>query len=542
MNQYTVPAFYDVETGDLLYQWLGSFWSGICEDSEMLYNMYKANGVLSAQLYQEFTDSINLTNRNKVPLYHRKMWFPVVIYLTDQNAKDACGIKLNMSPTPVIGPQTDPHFEVGNLFTIGGPAPYKDVTAYKLASNINSIAAISDNIATPKVVYLHGANYVVQNSTLYFLNGQDPFSNPAFKSEDVEVDGQTTKKITLWCAETLLDRNYVYNYVGYVLGLQDATSPEYLSASNALWDVYNSGASMELFNVALAAILGEPVIINPVEIVDTVVNIGGVKQVITNLSVYTINTNGTIRSDIVPGMELRRGTFLTTAIKVYDNLDPARLQADSPDVQTFREDVPALFLPAPFFRATLDHGIGVSWELSDIINAGVDGNGNTKYRFKLYGYPEDIERVWTDAWGYCEANNIPFGTVLTGYLHETSSQVVGAISGKITPLEFFMSNFLKANALIVVVDTDRLSAFGLNNFHNVAQLHKVIPAHVYMFVIEKTTRLRDNYNLGTTSESSVVQSVANAIRLSARPGMPSTRTMTYRDCVTRLQWVPTCPR
>ena len=197
MSEYKIPATYDIETGDLLYKWLGSFWSGICEDAELLYRMYKANGILSAQLYQEFAESLSLTNRKRVPVYHRKIWMPITLYLTNQNAADACGINLNMNPAPSIGVQTDSHFETGVILTVGGQAPYNNVTAYKLPANITSIAAIADNIATPDAIYLHGVNYVIKNSIIYFLNNQDPFSNSSFKSEDVQVDGVITKKIII---------------------------------------------------------------------------------------------------------------------------------------------------------------------------------------------------------------------------------------------------------------------------------------------------------------------------------------------------------
>ena len=105
-----------------------------------------------------------------------------------------------------------------------------------------------------------------------------------------------------------------------------------------------------------------------------------------------------------------------------------------------------------------------------------------------------------------------------------------------------MYNFLKANAFVVVVETDKLSTFGAANFHDIAELRKVIPAHTYMFVIEKTTGLVDNYNLETQCTGSVVPTVAKAAHLVARPGMPSTRTLTYRENLTRLQWIPTCPK
>ena len=534
----------DIDTGDLLFKWLGSFWSGICEDAELLNRMYKANGVLSAQLYQEFLDSINLANRKQIPLYHRKAWYPITLYLKDKNSSDACGLKLNMDPTPVIGAQTDTLFEVGAICKIGGSLPYKNITAYALPDTIKSLATITDNIVSPNVVYLSGVNYVIQDSILYFLNNQDPFDNAQFISEDVEIDDVTTKKIILWCAETLIDRDYIYNHAGYVLGFKDATSKEYLTAVNALWDTYNDGATVANLKIAMASILGEPIATSAVEVVDTVINLENTKQVITDRNVYTLNSRAEIHSDVTKGAILHRGDFLTSTIRLYDNLDPTRLQANSPDVQQLREDVPALFLPAPMFRAKLDGGIGVTWELTDIINAGQDANDNTKYTFKVYGSDSDISKLWADIQDYMTQNDVAFGDVLTGYLYEDADIATpeGTICGRIASLEFFMANCLKSNAFITVIDVSSLSDFGARNLYKLKELKKITPAHVYMFTIEKITDLTDDYALDTGLSESIIQSVAKPENSVAKAGGRSAEFLTYSDKLVRVKWVPVCSK
>lgn len=531
---YEVPPTYNIETGNLLYRWLGSFWSGICEDSELLRKMYQANGVLSAQLYQEYTDSLNLSNRNKVPVFHRKMWFPVEIRLSDRNSVAACGVELGMVPTPVIGPQTASPYEIGAVFDIGGSAPYADITAYKLSNDIHSIASITNNIGSPDVIYLNGVNYIIKDSVIYFLAGQDPFNNTNFQSETYE----DTEKIILWCVDTLLDREYVYNYVGYVLGLKQESSSEYLQAGNALWDVYNTGASIDLVNVAIGAVLGEPVALTEQEKVEAIVNTSRLVQVVTDANVYTFPAGTELASKIINGYSLHKGEFFTDTVKLYTNLDPTRLNVDNPEVDVLKSDIPALFMPAQFFRAKLDQGIGISWDSTPIITDKVDKNGNYRYYFNVFGSSEDVNSLWSDIWQYCEDNEVACKDILQGYITDDHSTVVGSIAGSIAPIEFFMRNCLKANAMVLVLDINKLSEFGRNNIYTLRQLYKILPAHTYTFVIEKINDICDNYDLAVESETTEELDAGKGISSYAYVGAPSFEHLTYRDRTVQLKWLP----
>ena len=522
--------------GDKVYQWMGALWSNLFKDGPFIRQTQQANGLLTAQLYLDFLETAKLTNHNESPVFHRNRWQPVVLRKSQLNSGDAVTLKLQDSPVPKIGPQTDVPFVIGQLPKIGGNLPLAGISAYPLVNVVDFCNVLVDDIAKPKVVWMKGIDFVVQADTLLLYNSRDPFDG-TFPIEQLP-DGD--QQVTLWAMDALLDKDYVYDYLGYVMGVHTPSTEFYSNYLRALWNIYNQGATLALFAGGLAALLDEPAILDASETITQIVT-GAKPQVITDKHVYDINDTAVLNPAVVVGAVLPMGTILTQTIRIYDNLDPARLSAGTPYGDRLRSDIMSLCLPPAFFRARINHSLGLTWQLENITYAGRDANGNAKLRFTLYGDADDIEVFWQDFWNYCERNQIDGEACLHGFLYDTLPDSEAAVWGKLSPLEYFLSNFLKANLLVIVVDSSKLSTAGRNTLSQVTLLRAVIPAAVCFFVIESLIVNSEQYAMGENvmdkQHTPLFTNMRNEIAGSDEYDKVR---MTYRAAKPISRWIPVC--
>ena len=536
----TVTALQSANAAQLLFQWLGSFWTATCEDSELVRRIQLGNGILTARIYREFLDTLKCNNRYDCPVYHNKLIMPFTLFRSNRNQGKSAAIKLNSVYNPVIGAQSGRPFKHGAYAAIGGQMALDAMYIYDIDDNLYDVKVITDSITEPTIILLRDINFYVENGAIYFLDS-DPFSRSDKSKPIYKQDGEVDYSITLFAFNALLDRKYIYNHLGYVVGLHTYTSEEYKTAANALWDTHNFGPTNLSVSNYIGAILGEPFVLNETETVEAIIATSDYNQVVTDLNVYTVNKNAVLRDTIQPRAVLSRGEFITKTIRIYDNVDYSRLVASNEFSTAFQTDVPALYLPTSLFRASMRHGIGISNELTDIIHAGFDSHGVARFKFNLYGNQADIDSFWSDIFTYCDEHEIDMATLFAGYMDTSYVNHPGAICGRLYPLKFFVYNFFKAGLYIVVVDIDKLSKFGSEHFHEIMQLRPILPAHTLLVVIVKHTVGPEKYMMDSSVTEGYNQYVAKFIREFGYAGpYASKRHLTYNDSGVRLQWVPVC--
>ncbi|MFC1453597.1 hypothetical protein ACFLQL_00265 [Verrucomicrobiota bacterium] len=521
--------------GGLLYQWLGSFWSSICDDAELVNQVQKGNGELTAQLYQRFTDILNLSDRRNIPVFYRNRWLDLKLKSSEKDVSANTLLKLGDNPTPVIGPQTLPPFATDHLLLVGGVAAYEDITVYPTSKldTINHIPVIVDNIIFPKVIYFYGVDFVMKGNDIFFLHGIDPFTND--KIQRTYDEQNSTYELTLWGCDALVDTQYLYNHIGYIFGLYDTSSMEYKSELNAIWDLHSLGSTEYCMRIALAAILGEPVVLNHTETIIAIITEDTYKQIVTDKNIYTLPTQSELLSNILVGTILSQGDFFTTTIKIFNNLDTTK----SSQLTELRENVMGLMLPTAFFRASLQHGMGIGWDLTDIKFVSLDTNGNPLVRFDMYGNQDDIDIFWADVFAYCTNHDIAVTDCFGEYIIAPGPEKSGASWGKISPFKFFCDNMFKANSFVVTVDSTNLSTFGKEHFKDINQIYPLLPAHVFMFLLEKVPINVDNYGLDTCLDTDYEDCLAHGITSTAKYG-DTINTLAYKDIGVKKAWVPVC--
>jgi hypothetical protein len=526
--------------GSVLANWLGSFWTQVFTQPDLVINLEQGHALNLAQVYLDFLESVALLNRRDAPVFHRERWTPIVLKKSEQNTGKGNLLRTDMVPAPYIGPQPEnTPYPPGRIFEIGGHAEYENTTSYPLdAAVVDVITCVTDNIMSPTRILIRGIDYFVRDSTLFFLRDGDPFNSGVFPVRDIDGD----EEVLLWACNTLVDKSMIYEHVGYVLSIHRPKSTAFYKAMlNGLWDMYNMGTPLRWFASGVGAVVGEPTVLSDGEIVEVILQETGVQLVVTDKQVYRVHKNATLRAAVVPDGVLNTGDFLTESVRVYDTLDPLKLAACSEFSERLKTDAFSLFFNKDWLRAPVKRGVGASWDVQDIVRDGADADGNSRLRFKLYGPQEDIDIFWADFWAYLESHEMTSETCFQGYLDAIVVPVDGAVYGRVAPLEYFMRYFMRANAMIVLIERDKLAAPDehFDALSALSHLKKVTPAHVVVFVIEQRTLGPDTYDLSEVDHSVELMHVTTA-QDTIRPGGPSATQATYMVRPPAVRWIPTC--
>lgn len=532
------------DTGNKMYNWLGQLWTTVFNDKGLVKNWTSSQGMLSAQLYLNFLETAKLIDRKQSPVYHRDRWRMIKLKRSEMNTGDAVSVYLGSEHTPVIGKQISAPFVPDKAPVIGGSAELEGVTAYPLPEDITDvITAVTDDIAAPTHVLASGIDFEIKRNTILFYNHKDPFKlgfpTQSVRTDDTEEAEDT--EVALWLSDVLVDKDNVYAYLGHVLGIKENSSEFYSNYLNALWDLYNQGASLSLFNSGVAALLDEPYIQNEHETVQIVTD-SPRRQVITDQNVYDIPANAVLNDAVTLGNVLHAGDLLTKTVCILSNLDPVKLSADEQDAVQFKHNVPALCLPSGFFRANVRKGLGLTWDLQPITYQGKDANDNPKLRFTVYGSQSDIDAFWTDFEQMCETKGISGKTCFDGYLNATLPEVIGAEWGTVSPLEYFLSNFLKSNLFIITVDSGKLSIRGKQTMHRLSMLRNATPAHTCFLVIERRSMDEELHDLGAQSVDDTQQALSVHLYETASADAYVKTNLVYKATKPHATWIPTCRR
>ena len=543
MKTVAAPLKDFIGTGNTLTNWLGMFWTKLYEDADLAEALQHGQGVLAAQLYLNYLEAVGFLGRKNLPVFHRERWHPVIIRRSERNKGNANALRLDMEPPVKVGAQ--PHgtaYPAGRVYKVGGHAEYSHATSYPLPEGMaDALTCICDNIAKPEVVLLRGVDFIVRNETVLFLRDRDPFDNMTFPRRIAAIEGREDEEIMLWCSDTLIDKDQVYQHLGYVLGIHTASTEFYKKMLNGLWDLYTDGPKISILRAAIGAMLGEPTIIHAHETVEAILEDGDTLQIVTDREVYRVNPDATLRTNIEIGAELRGGDFLTETIRLYDNLNPRKTFALGEYGDRLRQDVFSMFFGPELLAASVNFGVGASWDMQDIVYAGEDANGNPKLKFKLYGNPEDVDIFWDYFWSQVEKRNISSETCFTGYIDDIVVPVSGAVYGRVEPLKFIMENFMIANAAILVVDSDKLTdpPKDRDPVSLLTYLAGTLPAHTLLRIVEQRHVRSDSYDLEDVMEDKSMMLATTAIS-TGNPGARSISGLTYQDRPPLVKLIPQC--
>lgn len=334
----------DFTAGENLFRYLGSFWSQIFPQPDLLRGMTDAVAANIIQAYSDMAAAINSVGMSTVSPLDEEKIVPVLIYRS----------KLSQSRHPlrygdpaVFGPQSGlaARVEAGSVLTFGGQL--RDATPVFVSMPDNMLHAgnvIVNRLFNPSVVLVRGVDYVLENGDLVFR--ANPFDNPLISASQVATaTGEADDLIVLWMSESLFDRHAAHAAGGYLFYREEPAGVEpaaYAMAVKALMSASAGGPSIAMIDSLIAATSGLPVIVESREVVESIFDFQGQTTVVTDLGIYRIPTGLALRGWVVPGAEARAGTPLSTATEVMDSFSKPLWWADFPLISIGSKWVPGL--------------------------------------------------------------------------------------------------------------------------------------------------------------------------------------------------------
>ena len=251
---------------------LGTLWSKNYRQSQACYTMVEANLDLLSQVRIDLQELVDCADRHSVPLLHHEDWVQVAI-------KENAG-------------------------SLRYPAP-KDLV---------SLTILSNRITSPSLVWHSGIDYTITSGEIIFT--ADPFDNPLLPV----LGDKPEREMLLWGYCGKFDRQYLYNYFGYFLGLCKPTSQNYKDILNALLDVMLHGATMATVEALVNVLAGVPAALTDGEVVEGIYSDNAGWFLATDKNIYRLASAYTVAS----GMVLRVGEpviKLVTISKIGNNLE-----------------------------------------------------------------------------------------------------------------------------------------------------------------------------------------------------------------------------
>lgn len=494
-----LPENYAENAGVILRSWLSSFWRKVHEGDDLVRGLQEIRGVRLAQMYLDMLEVLKLQDRNGAPVFHRELWFPIVIRRSTRDRSQENLLEIGSNDME-IGPQPEGSiYGEGTVLKMGKLGAYDKYVTYPVdgSSGIKSIVtSVTDNILNPKMVLESGVDFVFRNSTIIFPKESDPFAEgssfdvydvPNDESDDpADIDAETV----LWASDVLIDRNYIANHVSYAMGVSAPSTDVAKRIVNAAWDAVTGGPTPENVRKLMAAMLNIPVVQNDEE---TVIEISrdedGVQKVRTDKMTYSVCPTAKLRAKVSSGARLCKGELLDESLRIYPFLadpNPAKVETLTGFSVPLEQDIPSVVLDSAMIRAKTEFGVYALWGEQP---KKYDPVTNKPY-FDIGGSEDDVKAFWNDVWSRTDA--------------DTLEEIMGP--GPISPAKFFLRNLVGANTMFVVVDRDQLDDVSLMRepmFFDM--LSRVVPSATRLFLVEhRSASGEDVSDLGSAGEQALL--------------------------------------
>jgi hypothetical protein len=525
-----IPSVYpsgNETDGNFLYLSLGSFWTQIFQDKNVLrgYTMGMADELI--QSYYRLLEVVRQYSIKDIDLFRKEKWSPLIIKKSEYNKTPFVFSKTGA----VFGtqPNTD-RFYANQIFRFGFPKQTDGSSVFSFApkQKLGKFAAITNRIISPTLLLVPGTDVLLQDNTLYF--NSDIFNNPyipkakvlgEFGKPATFVDNENHVKedefIILWVHNAQFDEDSLFTNFGALFDLHLPTTQGYKEILKALMNVAVEGPTITALRTAFAALVNTPVVIEAEETVEDIYTDTIYKYVITDKQVYKVNKEQELSEEIKLNAKLYAGQIIANNLKLIDSVIEAGWW--NKQFQTNK-----LAFPSYVFAATTKNQL-----LFETGTQLVKYNGAT-LDFPVLGDKEDTHAFHSRL---NSPSNLPELLKKLGF-----STGVPAVLG-INPVAFLFENLFKNNTLLLKLNF--VSETEINNFFDlVPVLSGYLPAHVYLLVymtLQLKTEDLANLNFGMTIPGFGFQkfSLDGSVNFTgARPGNPESDTEYYKDYKNRL--------
>jgi len=477
----------DLDQGRRLLRQLGSFWSEIFGDREVLRTHLRSSAQEQAQVQLAFTEAVASVSRFTVPVFHREDWH-LLTFLRSQ-AEDTPSIY--RSGDLVYGPQdgTVVNRPEGFVQAYGGT----DVPGQVRLPLPDDLADIKTNLQNvlldPSRVLVKGLDFDIRQRVggRIIRFREDPFEDDLIPRRDiVDEDGNVVDtEIALWAYQGDFDLDHIYTHFGYAIGLKLESSQFYKDLLNAVWDAFVLGFSRAGMEGFLSAMAGAPIVLNPRETVEVVRDEGDAKLIVTDTNVYRAAPGATVTVSV--GDELTAGTSLTDAFELIE------LGGHAPSLGA----LPALALSKNFLSGGYFAELMLQNAKAELEFRGLDDDGKAFVCFEVTGFPGDIDRFWELAQQRGKDAGATLAELLDTRENPAGQPGESDLPAEVNPLDFVLDNIMKNNLFVMRVRTGSFDedAPGLRVFR---LLRDVIPPHTTYVVFVELVPAQETVDLSVT--------------------------------------------
>ena len=470
----------DVTDGQYLYRSLGSFWTQIFQDKNVLKGYTTGMAEELIQAYINLVETVNQYSVTDIDVLHTERWKPLVIKKSEYN-KAPFVFEPNAAKFGVQ-PASDKYY-ANALFRFGFPKETSgDIYSFSPGFALQDFGLIANRIISPSLLLIPGVDTVIANGVVYC--NTDLFNNQYVPRAKVlgefgqvatyaATDGTTQEDefIVLWIYQAAIDNDELYRNFGALFDLRLPTSSNYKELLKSLMGLCVSGPTITAITAALAALLASPVCIDSQETVEDVYSDDTREYVVTDKNVYRIPVGKQVAANVVEEAVLYAGQALTTNIVVLDTvLSNAWWETVAHNPKTAMAS--HVFACNPHMQLFFSTGVEMVTHIDGVLNFPVTGDAKDVEAFQAY--INEPER---------KAELLP----------KLGLSVVQAVP--INPSDFVFRNLFKNNTLLLKLSFD--SDVDVAQFFSLLPILKdYLPPHVYIIIyVTLTLPAEDILNL-----------------------------------------------
>jgi hypothetical protein len=303
-GEYVYPGS-DLDQSKILLSLLGTFWSRTYTGSDQLQSYAIGTAELVAQNHRNVLETAAALSRYEIPLFHEEHLFPISIRKSELNNAAINATLFDDNENNFDGELSFDGTDQTELF--GFPAP----------DSLVRVEKIFNKIAYPTVALSSDIDFTVdqRRGSLVFVS--NPFDNPGFLKRVITVDGVDDEEIVLWAFSGKFDYEFVFKQFAYALGIHLRSSENYKALMNAVFDsLVRGGLTAKNLDLAISAVCGIPVVIEPQERVEVVEYDAAGLLIVTDKNVYKFN--GKVTPVVSPEEIVLGGTQLVRGFEVNE--------------------------------------------------------------------------------------------------------------------------------------------------------------------------------------------------------------------------------
>jgi hypothetical protein len=511
---------------------LGSFWSRLYTGVDQVHSYVDATAHVANQTYQNLIETIEALSRFDIPLFHTEKLTPVVLKKSERNSARTTIARFDRDPPA--------NFDGSLQFDSANEgAPF---FSFPLPASLIDVAQLFNRITFPTGVLSKNLDFLVDVERRALIFAKDPFENPAFTKRPA-ADTTEDEELTLWAFCGQFDYNNVFNQFAYAVGIKLRTSQGYKDLTNAVISgLVAGGATAAILDSAIAAICGLPISVGPDEVVERVDNDARGLLIITDKAVYRFPETAIPRVEVE--QRLSAGTPLVYGVDVHEffvgnsytrqpeqrvlccpapnnilssntwesltteNEEDLLVDPNEEQCQPVRKNIAAVAIDSGFLASCFYGDIVFENKLVPLEVNAAHHTGYTYVKFRLGGYPADIEQffdeVHTRGVQAAElrktqpdcAPKLKIGTLahlLDKRVNASTEPTAAQLPKTINPLRFLVENVLRNNVFVVRIS---VTALGLNplGLYNIRHLRQLLPPQTAMIAIFELAADKDTIN------------------------------------------------